>query len=447
MKQIQTHGPSKLRILGFIAAGLMLGFSSISAWAAPVGTPSGTSISNLATLSYTVGGVTQTNIGSSQAGNTSGAGTATAFVVDTKIDVLVAKQDGSRVTATNGQVAATPVPAAPAYLTYTVTNNSNLAQDFKLSATSLASGSADPFGSTSTFATAGCRIYIDAGGAPANQLQLATDSNVSYIQNLASGASQYVFVFCDTPLGATNGQTGVVGLTAEAAVVGGSNASPSASYTAAQLNNSIANTQAGVEIVGADVAGPLDAARDAKHSATDTYIIGAAIISVSKTVATLCDPINGDTTAGGNPKNIPGAIVRWSITISNSATAGASATLGSISDALDVGPAGNTVFDTLLVTGAGVPAASPAFATTTCSLATGTAESAGGNGFKMTFGGTSTRTPTPKYTANGATFVTPNVAVTYATGMPAGVFGINTYTAGELKPGESVTVSFNVQVK
>src|SRR5262245_14493088 len=58
------------------------------------GTLAGTPINNLATLNYSVGGVTQNAIGSTEGGNTAGAGTPTSFVVDNKVNLSVGTTDG-----------------------------------------------------------------------------------------------------------------------------------------------------------------------------------------------------------------------------------------------------------------------------------------------------------------------------------------------------------------
>ena len=63
-------------------------------------------------------------------------------------------------------------------------------------------------------------------------------------------------------------------------------------------------------------------ARDANHSSRSAYRVVSAALSVTKIATLICDPFNGMT----NPKHIPGAIVRWTITITN--TGAASATLG-----------------------------------------------------------------------------------------------------------------------
>jgi uncharacterized repeat protein (TIGR01451 family) len=444
MKCSNRNRPSGTRLAAIAAASLLLAGVHQTAFAA--GTVSGTSITNLAKLSYKVGGVDQGDICSSQAGNsTSNGGTGgsstcvsgtngalnTSFAVDNKINLAVITTDVTPgVTVTPGQVAATPLPNPPAYLAFTVTNTGNTTQDIKLSNTNPAIGSTSPFGGNSEFAASSCRTFVESN-AVADGLQIGTDLEVTYINDLAPDGSKKVYLVCNTPLGATNGQDAVVGLIAEAVDAAGSVGSPSASYTVGQLT--AANTQNGVEIVAADGIGSEtgDAARDAKFSARDAYIVQSATLSVAKTVTTLCDPFNGNS----SPKNIPGAIVTWTITVQN--TGAASATLATISDVLNP----NTTHDANLVLGA--------TAATCVSAAPGVPESATGRGFQIQYsvaralgGAGGTGYMTGAADGDGATIAGQNVTIDFATALPAG----GTYTAGELKAGETATVTFNVTI-
>src|SRR3989338_1406131 len=99
MKKHNTTSPPRLAALLFGAA--LLGLVSQGALAVA----SNTTISNLATLNYTVGGVSQTAIGSSEAGNTAGAGTATTFLVDKKVNLTVVEVGGSLTSVSPGQTA------------------------------------------------------------------------------------------------------------------------------------------------------------------------------------------------------------------------------------------------------------------------------------------------------------------------------------------------------
>ena len=90
----------------------------------------------------------------------------------------------------------------------------------------------------------------------------------------------------------------------------------------AALTETAGADTAGVDIVFGDAAGTDDGARDAAHSSRSAYRVVSAALSVAKISTLICDPFNGTT----NPKRIPGAIVRWTITITN--TGAASANLG-----------------------------------------------------------------------------------------------------------------------
>ena len=418
MKLSTRRAPSAARLAALIAAGLALGATQ---QAMAAGTASGTSIDNTAALTYSVGGVPQTGINS----NTE------SFAVDNKINLTVMTTDAAAVPVTPGQVAATPLPNPPSYLTFTVTNTGNTTQDFILSNTNPASGATIPFGGTSEFAASNCRTFVETGGGAG--LQIGTDTEATYLDNVAADASRTVYLVCNTPLTATNTQDAAVGLIAQAVDAAGSVGTPSVPYTVAQLT--AVNTQAGVEIVAADSTGSEagDIARDTQSSARSAYVIQSATLSVAKTVTTLCDPFNGLT----NPKNIPGSMVRWTITVTN--TGSASATLATISDTLSA----NTTQDPNLV----VPTNAA-----TCSSAAGTPESAAGRGFQIETGLATAVRPlggtagymTGVADADGATLAGSIVTIDFAQALPAG--GTGSYTAGELKAGETATVTFNVTV-
>jgi hypothetical protein len=135
----------------------------------------------------------------------------------------------------------------------------------------------------------------------------------------------------------------------------------------------------------------------------------------------LCDPFNGIT----SPKNIPGAIVQYAIVINNAAGTGASATL-------------TTITDTLAATVTHDPGLRVPTNAATCIAGIGV------SGFKIVssvgrkLGGTA-GVMTNAMDADGAHIAGQAVTVTFATALPADTG----YTAGELKPGESVTITYN----
>ncbi len=418
MKSSIRRAPHAARLAALIAAGWVLGASQ---QALAASTASGTSIDNTATLSFSVGGVTQTAVPSNTA----------SFVVDTKLNLTVVKVDGTPVPVTPGQVSATPLPNPPAYLSFTVTNTGNATQDFILSNINLPLGSNSPFSGNTEFAVSNCRTFVENGGAAG--LQIGSDTEAIYLDNVAAETSRTVYLVCSTPLTATNGQDAAAGLVAEAVDAAGTSGAHSASYTNAQLT--APNTVGGVELVAADGSGGEtgDAIGDAKFSARSAYVIQTATLSVTKTVTTICDPINGTT----NPKAIPGGMVTWVITVTN--TGSASATLATISDTLNA----NTTMDPNRV----IP-----IDAATCSSTAGTPASGAGRGFHILSlpagrprGGTS-GAMTVAADGDGATLAGQIVTIDFAQALPAGTDGTDTWKAGELKAGETAEVFFNVTI-
>jgi hypothetical protein len=390
-----------------------------SGLAGAAGTASSTSITNRSSLTYSVGGIAQTLIESSPTGNsTPGAtlGADTSFVVDNKVSVLVTEGNSTYTSVSPGQTAAVT--------TFTVTNQGNTTQDFALAAANLANGTT-LFSGTDNFDGTSCSAYRESGVTAGYQ---STQDTATYVDELTADGTATVYVVCDIPSGQASGSNAVVSLTATTRAGGGA-----ASLGAVLTETTTVNT-AGVDIVFADSAGTDDASRDAAYSARDAYRVVAAALTVTKTVTPLCDPLNSTTF----PKNIPGAVVRWTITVSNAAGAGASASLTQVSDALNA----NSTFDPDLITGAGGAAGCEGAAG-----GAGTPESANGSGFKLDVTGDTRPGTYPKFfTAaddnDGADLNGTTVEIDYGPAMPAE----GTYTAGELKAGESVIVYFNVSI-
>lgn len=321
MKKHNTTSPPRLVAL-MIGAAL---FGLVSQSALAVGTPSGTLISNSATLAYSVGGVAQTGIGSSLTGNTAGVGTATTFLVDNKVNLSVV--GGGVTTVTPGQIGGVS--------TFVVTNLGNTVQDFSLvpannlTATVLGAN-------TDNFDGTGLIAFVDT-----NLNGVLDVGEKQYIDELAPGVSVTVTVLSTIPIAQVNNDVSIVNLLATARAGG------LAGTQGAALLNVGANT-AGVDVVFADtVAGTDDLVLNANHSDRVTYKVVTATLSVMKTVTPICDPVNGNVT----PKNIPGAAVRYAITIANVGAAAASLT--SLSDTLDAA----LLFDPALNSGA-LPATS-----------------------------------------------------------------------------------------
>jgi hypothetical protein len=389
----------KLMMLGLLCVGMIALIIPQQAKAA--GTASNTDITNQATVSYEVGGNAQTPILSN----------TTTFKVDNKVDLTVAEVSGVYTDVnpnTTDQV-----------LAFTVSNTGNTIQDFALAA----AAGVDPFGGTDNFDASNVLVFVEEGTTAGYQVGEDTATSIDELAPyVGPGDEVTVYVVADIPVGQSSGDISAYTLTATARAGGGVGV-----LGGALTQTAGADTPDAVDIVFADGTGDTDGARDASHSDTDAYIVLSAQLTINKTSTVIRDPFNLDT----NPKHIPGAYIQYVISISNAAGAGASATLTTITDTLD----NNTAIDPDLIV-----------------AATGNAENAAGSGFKVGVGGTSTRAGFPQYftttssvdgvdhdgSATGGT-VTATMAIVLP--LEAG------YAAGELKAGESVTLTFNVIIE
>ncbi|MEQ1915664.1 MAG: hypothetical protein ABL856_02955 [Gallionella sp.] len=452
MKWLKSKSPSKLATLMVSAA--VLGLASQSAAAL---TASGTAINNTASLTYSVGGSTQTPIASAPGGNSIAgtAGAPTSFLVDKKVDFTVT--GGAIVNVQPNQagvVGTTPIAAnSNTVLTYTISNIGNDPQGFILTA-----GNASPVVPTDVFDPTLFQTFVDTNN---NGVYDAADTGTS-IATLAPGASVLVFVISTIPANSivpaplVNGNQALVTLTAQAAdttgtLVGGSTVAGSTNGVALAATAAAAGSNATgganvstVDIVFAEVAnaglGLANPANNGIAAANDTYNIQTAMLTVTKLSSVVCDPVTGNVA----PNNIPGAAIQWAITISNAAGAGAPANLAlptAISDILDV----NTTFDPNKVTGAAV-----------APFCLGTTAFNAINGLGFTLGtaapaagaAPATVAPAGALLLNGAAVTAApaaggTVTVDFATLLPAGGARV---TAGDLNPGEFITVYFNVFV-
>jgi uncharacterized repeat protein (TIGR01451 family) len=286
---------------------LAIGSIGVIQSANAAGTASNTSITNRATVSYSVGGVAQTAIQSSPTGNTSATGSDTTFVVDNKVIQTVAPVAGAAIQTVPG---ATNVVAA-----FTVTNTGNTAQGYLLTPTNAAAGTASPFGSGSpdNSDVGNLRVFVDSGAGGTLNSYDASDTATS-ITTLAPDTSVRVYILSDVPLTATNNQYANVQLAARATTTG----------TATPVTQTAgADSPAAVDIVFADTG---VVARDGIAEGQSQYLVQSATLTVTKTSSVFSDPFNNTT----NPKAIPGAIVQYTITVAN--TGASSATGVTVSD-------------------------------------------------------------------------------------------------------------------
>jgi len=293
----------KINIIRTLTSVAILTVASNSAWAA--GTTAGTGVDNTASISYSVGGTPQTEIESSEAGNSTpgaGNGTSTSFIVDKKVDVDVTAAAASQ----------SIVPSGTATHSFTVTNEGNDIEFFDLSTVEATTGD--------VFNTAGCTTTVTGvTGAlpaiPASDTVTASAAVPSTASPLYIGpdGTATVSVVCTAPADnagnpLVNTNNADVSLVATATVTDGG---------AAVTATTGADTAGAKDTVLADAAGSAagDVVEDASHSATVSNVINTADITVRKESAVISDPINGTT----NPKRIPDAVIRYTITVSNQA--------------------------------------------------------------------------------------------------------------------------------
>ncbi len=260
------------------------------------GTAAGITISNSATLVYSIGITPQTNITS----------TAT-FVVDNKVNLTVTK------------VADAPAIASGSLkqaLAFTVTNNGNAAQRYALSAVA---------GAATIASMTNVNVYLDANGDNVWDAGDTLYVNAGSFGDVAADASLKILIVADTPL-ASGGQTAIFNLLAT--TVNAGTLVPTTATAAADSANA-------VDVVFADIAGSAagDIAADGRHSAFATFTISASalVVGMTKSIigiqdasgcnATVCSVVAGTTppvyqclTGGGSAcKIVPGSIVTYRV--------------------------------------------------------------------------------------------------------------------------------------
>lgn len=272
-------------------AGLVVGGAFAALPAEAAGTAAGTTILNRAVVNYTVGGVAQTQVNSSPTGNSTpgaGGGADTTFVVDRVVNYTLTTVDTIPVVVTPGQTAQVT--------TYLLTNTGNGTEGFALGGANLVGGTV--LGNTDTIDMTNIKVYYGPDSTSAFNIGTATLGN---LDNLAADGARRVFVVADVPVAAANGAGANVSMTARAAVAG---------TAGATLETATA---------GADTPGAVDvvlAVAGNTKSSSSAYAVQAPVLTVKKTEVVVSDPVNNTT----NPKAIPGAVVEYTITITNGST-------------------------------------------------------------------------------------------------------------------------------
>ena len=306
---------SKLKTFGTSAAIVAMLMTPVTAMAT---TAQGTDVLNTVSLTYQVGGVTQTP--PPNATNT--------FKVDRKVLFsVVEKTPVGTTSVTPGQVGAVT--------SFTLSNLSNDVLDFTLTAANLATSATTPRG-TDAFDVTGITMCRSTNGTTCDAAAAATLT----IDNLAQDTgTTTILVFGTVPVAATNGQIAGVSLTATALQGDGTAFTTS---TVAATADAVVNGALTVETVFADDLTPVlgNVSRNGSSYAYDDYTISAATLAMFKSSRVVSDGVSAT-----NPKAIPGAVVEYCIAVTN--TGGTAADSVNLTDAVPalttyLATAGNT---------------------------------------------------------------------------------------------------------
>jgi uncharacterized repeat protein (TIGR01451 family) len=165
---------------------------------------------------------------------------------------------------------------------------------------------------------------VDANG---DGVYTAATDTMTFIDGLATDTTATVFIVGNIPVVQVTNDVAAYALLATTHDTGGAGA-----LGGLTVQTAGAGTLTVVDVVFADTANAnvaADADRDGEASDRSAYQVAAAAITILKSAATYSDPFNGTT----NPKAIPGAVMTYTITVSNAA-GGANATNVTISDNL-----------------------------------------------------------------------------------------------------------------
>ena len=270
------------------AAALLAPFSAAHA----VGTASGTTITNSATATYSVGGVPATPAVSS---------------VSLRVDELI----NVRVTAP-ATTTTVNSPDTNKVLVFTVTNVGNGPESFTLTP-NLNPAVADQFNPLP--GSAG-QLFLDVNNN--GILDSGTDTLITGPITLTADQSVKVLLVSNIPTPLVNGDQGIVSLTAVSTTPGAAGAAPG-TILAGAGTPTVGGP--GIDaIVGVGPGGAADSGSD--DSANGTYVVGTVTVTLNKVVLAVTNPL-GVTTTGCNVATppaactafVPGTVIQYQVTV------------------------------------------------------------------------------------------------------------------------------------
>jgi uncharacterized repeat protein (TIGR01451 family) len=265
-----------------------------------IGTDAGLSIQNTATATFDVSGTPQTTVLSN----------TVLTLVDELLDSVVVDDIGGPI--------AVGTPEAGSVLQYTITNNGNGSEEYKIIAdVAIAEGGFDP-----TL----IQIYLETNAVPG--LQTGGDTPyVSGVSNptLAEDESLTVYVVSDIPSGLSQGDDGEVQLRAVSATIEANAATDDPNDPAWPVPGV---SYAGQGDGGGDaVVGTSNDPSNLLNRTTATYEVSDAVVSITKSTITVVDPFLGTTL-------VPGSIITYQLLVTVAGSGSADSLV--ISDPLPV---------------------------------------------------------------------------------------------------------------
>lgn len=274
-----------------------------------LGTDAGTNIENSATVNFEIGGLAQTPVNSN----------TTQTRVDELLDIVVVNDDGGAV--------AVGSPDTGVVLQFTVTNNGNGAEVYRIIADAdVAEGGFNPTLD---------QLYLESNGTPG--LQVGSDTAyVSGISdpNLNEDESLVVYVVSNIPGGLSQSDNGDVEVRAVAQTVidqAGTDDPNNASWPLPGTSYAGLGDGGGDAVVGSsyDLGALL-------LLSTGRYQVSNAVVTISKSVLSVLDPFGGTTV-------VPGSVITYQLELSVAGSGTAEAVV--ISDPLpaELGYVANTL--------------------------------------------------------------------------------------------------------
>ncbi len=285
----QGIGVSLLGRLIFVAFTVGAAFAPLQLHA--LGTDAGTNIENTATVNFEIGGLPQTPVASN----------TTQTRVDELLDVVVVNNDGGAV--------AVGSPDTGAVLQFTVTNNGNGAEVYRIVADAdVAEGGFNPTLD---------QLYLETNGTPG--LQVGSDT--AYVPGISDPSinedeSLVVYVVSNIPGGLAQADNGDVELRAVAQTVidqAGTDDPGAAGWPTPGTSYAGLGDGGGDAVVGSSYdSGSLLLLN------TGRYQVSNAVISVTKSVLSIADPFGGSTV-------VPGSVITYQLVLTVAGTGTADA--------------------------------------------------------------------------------------------------------------------------